>query len=276
MLGKLLKYELKRSARKFFPLVLGYMIVALIFSLMLRYGESVKSPNFLMIFIVVSIAYGIAVGALFTVGFTISLTNFHKTLFTDEGYLMLTIPVKPYYHIFTKFISSVIWSAASMIVFVLSLLLIDPTEYLDSQEEVGKRRIEEASKYVLNNWMPAKTRLSYKGILPGCSAEGHVSHVLSARMSSLPKGWSQKGADAMAQLRAYYYNHGDMLELVKYQKEEEPKAVGNEGTFYSVTDIMSSERSRHGQMGKYFDSMQTRLTLDTRKKIYFNSNMKFL
>lgn len=150
------------------------------------------------------------------------------------------------------------------------------TEYLDSQEEVGKRRIEEASKYVLNNWMPAKTRLSYKGILPGCSAEGHVSHVLSARMSSLPKGWSQKGADAMAQLRAYYYNHGDMLELVKYQKEEEPKAVGNEGTFYSVTDIMSSERSRHGQMGKYFDSMQTRLTLDTRKKIYFNSNMKFL
>ena len=45
---------------------------------------------------------------------------------------MLTIPVKPYYHIFTKFISSVIWSAASMIVFVLSLLLIDPTEYLDS------------------------------------------------------------------------------------------------------------------------------------------------
>lgn len=132
MLGKLLKYELKRSARKFFPLVVGYMIVALIFSLMLRYGESVKSPNFLMIFIVVCIAYGIAVGALFTVGFTISLTNFHKTLFTDEGYLMLTIPVKPYYHIFTKFISSVIWSAASMIVFVLSLLLIDPTEYLDS------------------------------------------------------------------------------------------------------------------------------------------------
>ena len=74
MLGKLLKYELKRSARKFIPLVVGYMIVALIFSLMLRYGESVKSPNFLMIFIVVSIAYGIAVGALFTA----ILSYFHK------------------------------------------------------------------------------------------------------------------------------------------------------------------------------------------------------
>lgn len=80
----------------------------------------------------------------------------------------------------------------------------------------------------------------------------------------------------MAQIRAYYYNHGDMLELVKYQKEELPKAVGNEESFYSITDIMSSERSRQGKMGKYFDSMQTSLTLDTRKKIYFNSNMKFL
>lgn len=132
MLGKLLKYELKRSARKFFPLVVGYMIVSLIFSLMLNYGDSVRSANFLMLFIAVCIAYGIAVASLFIVGFTISLANFHKTLFTDEGYLMLTIPVKPYYHIFAKFISSVIWSAASMIVFVLSLLLIDPTEYLDS------------------------------------------------------------------------------------------------------------------------------------------------
>ena len=132
MLGKLLKYELKRSARKFFPLVVGYMIVSLIFSLMLNYGDSVRSSNFLVLFIAVCIAYGIAVVSLFIVGFTISLTTFHKTLFTDEGYLMLTIPVKPYYHIFTKFISSVIWSAASMIVFVLSLLLIDPTEYLDS------------------------------------------------------------------------------------------------------------------------------------------------
>ena len=49
-------------------------------------------------------------------------------------------------------------------------------------------------------------------------------------------------AEAMAQLRAYYYNHGDMLELVRYQKEELPKAAGNEGSFYSITDIMSSEK----------------------------------
>lgn len=32
----------------------------------------------------------------------------------------------------------------------------------------------------------------------------------------------------MAQLRAYYYNGGDMLELVRYQKAELPKAAGCE------------------------------------------------
>jgi len=37
----------------------------------------------------------------------------------------------------------------------------------------------------------------------GCSAEGHVSHVLSERMSSRPLGWSRQGAEQMARLRAF-------------------------------------------------------------------------
>ncbi|MBM7624962.1 UPF0236 family transposase-like protein, partial [Sporohalobacter salinus] len=42
----------------------------------------------------------------------------------------------------------------------------------------------------------------------GCSAEGHVSHVLSARMSSRPLGWSKKGANQISKLRAFKYNGG--------------------------------------------------------------------
>ena len=47
-----------------------------------------------------------------------------------------------------------------------------------------------------------------------CSAEGHVSHVLSARMSSRPMAWSLSGAERIAQLRAYYFNNGDFSQLV--------------------------------------------------------------
>ena len=40
----------------------------------------------------------------------------------------------------------------------------------------------------------------------GCSAEAHVSHVISARMSSRPMAWSLKGAEQMASMRAVKAN----------------------------------------------------------------------
>lgn len=62
----------------------------------------------------------------------------------------------------------------------------------------------------------------------GCSAEGHVSHVLSARMSSRPMAWSVKGADKMARLRAFYFNGGNFSDLVcRFQPIEEKKAAYN-------------------------------------------------
>ncbi len=61
----------------------------------------------------------------------------------------------------------------------------------------------------------ARMRLRKQEGVERCSAEGHVSHVLSARMSSRPMGWSRKGVDRMAHLRAYYWNGRDMLEQIK-------------------------------------------------------------
>lgn len=47
-----------------------------------------------------------------------------------------------------------------------------------------------------------------------CSAEGHVSHVLSERMSSRPMGWSKKSAERIASLRAFLYNKGNFEDLI--------------------------------------------------------------
>lgn len=87
---------------------------------------------------------------------------------------------------------------------------------------------------MLNNWTASKLRLLRKNGVKGSSTESHVSHILSARMSSRPMGWSKKGMSKMAELRAYYYNKGDMLELVRYQNEERAKAVGSETVIYSI------------------------------------------
>lgn len=89
----------------------------------------------------------------------------------------------------------------------------------------------------------------------GSSTEGHVYHVLSSRMSTRPMGWSVLGASKMSELRAYDLNGGDMLELVRYQEKELPVAAGAENQILLSSEIIRSERNRHGQIGKYVESI---------------------
>ncbi len=98
--------------------------------------------------------------------------------------------------------------------------LLDVTE-----DENKKEDIKRALKYFLNNWDGIKIKVEDAGGCWRCCAEGQVSHVLSDRLSSRPMGWSEFGCDQMAKLRAYKYNDGKVIDLLKYQqnKQEEQK-----------------------------------------------------
>lgn len=139
--------------------------------------------------------------------------------------------------------------------------------------ESGSKRMEEAREYILSNWMAAKIRLLKKDGVIGSSTEGHVSHVLSERMSSRPMGWSMTGATKMAQLRAYHLNGGDMLELVRYQEKELPKASGGEYDVLSSAQVLISEKNRHEELGKYVDSISHSISLQNKKIVYFNAHI---
>ena len=139
--------------------------------------------------------------------------------------------------------------------------------------KTGLERMEEAKAYILSNWTAARLRLKHKDGVKGSSTEGHVSHVLSSRMSSRPMGWSIKGATKMAQLRAYYLNGGDMLELVRYQEKKLPQAAGAEYDILSSKQIIASEKSRHGELGKYTESISHSLSLQNKKIVYFNAHI---
>ena len=139
--------------------------------------------------------------------------------------------------------------------------------YLKENDIKSTESIETGREYILNNWMPCKVRLANRKKLPGCSAEGHVSHVLASRMTSRPMGWSKRGAGQMGRLRAYYYNGGDMLELVRFQRQELKEAAGYEMTYCSVPEIMRSEKNRHYELGKYMASMQGSLSEDIKRKL---------
>ena len=141
-------------------------------------------------------------------------------------------------------------------------------------EGMDPKRFDESGQYILNNWTAAKLRLQKTEGKVGSSTEGHVSHVLASRMSTAALGWSLRGADKMAQLRAYYLNGGDMLALVRYQKKELPKAAGDEARRYlSAKEILISERNRHGEIGKYYDSIQHNICADWKVRKYFQEHI---
>jgi hypothetical protein len=127
-------------------------------------------------------------------------------------------------------------------------------EYAVDDKE--KEKIADAGEYFLANWTAAKNRFADRKHVKGCSAEGHVSHVLSSRMSSRPMGSSKLGATQMGKLRVYYLNGGDMLELARYQESSMPKAAGaEEEIILSAAEMIRNTKNRNGMIGKYFDTM---------------------
>lgn len=89
--------------------------------------------------------------------------------------------------------------------------------------ETKRNAVKDVKRYILNNWAGIAIKVDNYDIV-GCSAEGHVSHVYSDRLSSRPKGWSNKGADQMSQLRVFKQNGGKVYDLVMAQKKKEKQA----------------------------------------------------
>ena len=77
-----------------------------------------------------------------------------------------------------------------------------------SLPESSKQTLQKVRRYLIGNWDSIQRQRDPQYI--GCSAEGHVSHWLSDRLSSRPLGWSTTGAENIAKARAYDLNGGDL------------------------------------------------------------------
>ena len=106
--------------------------------------------------------------------------------------------------------------------------------------EVAKKRIDESASYILSNWTAAKIRLKNRKTVKGCSAEGHVSHVLSSRMSSRSMGWSRTGA---------------------------------ENEVLSCESMLRWEKQRHNKLGKYIESISHSVSTEAKKYAWFNAHI---
>jgi len=95
-----------------------------------------------------------------------------------------------------------------------------------TETDTKKKSVQEARRYILSNWKGIRNQ--YEVDYAGCSAEGHVSHILSSRLSSRPLGWCKTGVDQMARLRVFVANGGKIYDLFIERKKatiNEAKAI---------------------------------------------------
>lgn len=133
MLAKLLKYEMKASARTLIPLYIGTLIVAAVCSIQIVLSissngsfavavGSFQATNTLTA-ILFLLFFGLCVAITVLTIMTV-IQRFNHSLIGDEGYLMFTLPVTHTQLLSSKLAGAMLWSIIGMFVMFLSLLII--------------------------------------------------------------------------------------------------------------------------------------------------------
>ena len=120
MLGKLLKYEFKSTARTFGILYGVLLLVAILGSFTM--GTNINEDSLSVITTVLMVTYSVLVGAIIVITFYMIVTRFYRNLLQEEGYLMHTLPVHEWQQILSKLIVAVIWLILSSIIVILSII----------------------------------------------------------------------------------------------------------------------------------------------------------
>ena len=89
----------------------------------------------------------------------------------------------------------------------------------EEMEKTIRERKEDLMDYILNNVEGIKNLYRNKKELHGCSAEGHVSHIYSDRMSSRPMGWSTTNINNISRLRTAKEDNISTEEILNNNKK---------------------------------------------------------
>lgn len=127
MLRKLMKYEFKSTGRTFLPLY-GALLASALMTRLMMWGDNVSALNNAFLYNLVSglvvVLFVVMLVATFVVTLVVVLQRFSKNLLGEEGYLSMTLPVKPWQHILSKSIVAVFWYFASWLAAMLSFMVL--------------------------------------------------------------------------------------------------------------------------------------------------------
>lgn len=129
MLGKLFKYEFKNTS-KLMLTIYGIFIASTLISTIglstdVMQADIDNMPLVIqLLFFAVMMLYILSMFALFLVTFVYMCIHFYKTMYSDQGYLTHTLPVKPMTLFNVKLTTAWVWMMGSMILFVLSIFIM--------------------------------------------------------------------------------------------------------------------------------------------------------
>lgn len=129
MLGKLIRYEFKITARSFVPLYLSLGILTLLVKLSWVFSFSAKSFFFASGFMgavtaLLIILYGIFLIGIGFVSYFLIIKRFYSGLFGNEGHLTFTLPVSAGQILGSKLIVAFIWMVLLISSMILSFLIL--------------------------------------------------------------------------------------------------------------------------------------------------------
>lgn len=126
MLRKLLKYEFKSVFYILLPLYLCLLVAAVASRLFMNVSFLQDIFNGVPFFFVSMVYFGLFVG-MTVISLMLVIQRFHKGLLSEEGYLMFTLPVKPWQLIVSKGLTATATMLASGAVTLLSMAVLTMT-----------------------------------------------------------------------------------------------------------------------------------------------------
>lgn len=130
MLGKLFKYEFKNTAKMMLMIYAVLIVTTCIGTLALRStlrldsAGAHPSPVVTMLIVGAIILYVLSLFAFFIVTYVYMCIHFYKTMYSAQGYLTHTLPVKQLTTFHVKLATSFVWMFAALLLFIGSVFFL--------------------------------------------------------------------------------------------------------------------------------------------------------
>lgn len=124
MLIKLIKYDIRADYKKYAITAAALILISIVVRFAdVKFGSLDDSNDWKVLFRVLVGAFITLCGSAVLLTFIFSVVRYQKKMYSDEGYLLNTLPANPVLHILSSLITEYIWTIAIAAVDVVALII---------------------------------------------------------------------------------------------------------------------------------------------------------